>query len=122
MITGFVPEYVYRPPNPASLVPELIYRTKPRDRCIRSGFTVSDGIRSARDLLTLDNPAENLSRRLQTRAASFLMSRARAEDASPAHRSLAMKNSISTSCNVLITSDNVWSPAGLRELSDRAKD
>lgn len=59
---------------------ELIYRTKPRDRCIRSGFTVSDGIRSARDLLTLDNPAENLSRRLQTRRLFFDARALRAED------------------------------------------
>jgi hypothetical protein len=48
--------------------PDLPYWA--RDRSIRSGFIASDGIRSARDLLTLDNAIENLSRRFKPAALS----------------------------------------------------
>lgn len=60
-------------PNPASSAPEsLIYRTGLGGRGIRSGFTASDGMRSARDLVTLHNAVEQLGRRFKP-AALFLM-------------------------------------------------
>jgi len=67
--------------QPSELGPEsLIYW--PRGRRTRSGFTASDGIRSARDLLTLDNAVENLGRRFKP-AALFDARTLRAEDLAP---------------------------------------
>ena len=60
------------PAQPSKLGPEGLIYVQAWGPAFRSGFTASDGIRSAPDLLTFANAVENLSRRFQP-AALFLM-------------------------------------------------